>query len=84
MAEWEAAGQLGVFAVTVTTGPQADEVLTLALLGRHAKRGHAFEFTTDEFDVRCKSGNAYAGVDGEALGPCLGVIVPACLWWFSR
>ena len=60
-------GQLGVFAVTAATGPQAAEVLTLALLGRHAKRGHAFEFTTDEFEVRSKSGKAYAGVDGEAL-----------------
>jgi diacylglycerol kinase family enzyme len=60
-------GQLGVFAVTAATGPQAAEALTLALLGRHAKRGHAFEFTTDEFEVRSKSGKAYAGVDGEAL-----------------
>ena len=42
-------------------------MLTLALIGRHAKRGHAFEFTTDEFEVRSKSGKAYAGVDGEAL-----------------
>jgi diacylglycerol kinase family enzyme len=60
-------GRLGVFAVTAATGPQAAEVLTLVLLGRHPKQGHAFEFTTDEFEVRSKSGKASAGVDGEAL-----------------
>lgn len=60
-------GRLGVFAVTATTGVQAAEVLTLAFAGRSAGSGHAFEFTTPEFEVRSRSGKAFAGIDGEAL-----------------
>jgi diacylglycerol kinase family enzyme len=60
-------GRLGVFAVTAATGVQAAEVVTLALAGRGARSGHVFEFTTREFEVRSRSGKAYAGIDGEAL-----------------
>jgi diacylglycerol kinase family enzyme len=60
-------GRLGVFAVQATTGAQAAEVVTLALAGRADTSNHAHEFTCDEFEVRSRSGWAYAGIDGEAL-----------------
>jgi diacylglycerol kinase family enzyme len=60
-------GALGVFAVTASTGVQAARVVTLALAGRSDRSGQAYQFATDEFEVRSKSGEAYAGVDGEAL-----------------
>jgi diacylglycerol kinase family enzyme len=60
-------GRLGVFAVTATTGVQAAEVVTLALAGQGARSGYAFEFSCEEFEIRSRSGMAYAGVDGEAL-----------------
>jgi diacylglycerol kinase family enzyme len=56
-----------VFAVSATTGVQAAEVLTLALAGRGGVSKHAHQFECDEFEVRSRSGLAYAGVDGEAL-----------------
>lgn len=60
-------GQLGVFAVTAATGAQAAQVISLALAHRGAKSGHAFDFTAGSFEVRSRSGRAYAGIDGEAL-----------------
>ncbi len=60
-------GQLGIFAVTARTGAQAAEVVTLALARRSPRSGHAYEFTAGEFEVRSRSGEAYAGVDGEAV-----------------
>jgi diacylglycerol kinase family enzyme len=60
-------GRLGVFAVTAATGTQAAEVVTLALAGQGGRSGHAFEFSCESFEVRSRSGTAYAGVDGEAL-----------------
>ena len=60
-------GRLGVFAVTAATGAQAAEVVTLALAGQGARSGHAFEFSCERFEIRSRSGTAYAGVDGEAL-----------------
>ena len=60
-------GRLGVFAVTASTGAQAAEVVTLALAGRGAASGHAYQFECETFEVRSRSGRAYAGIDGEAL-----------------
>jgi len=60
-------GRLGVFAVSAATGTQAAEVVTLALAGRGSRSGHAFQFDCDSFEVRSRSGTAFAGVDGEAL-----------------
>jgi diacylglycerol kinase family enzyme len=60
-------GRLGVFAVTAATGAQAAEVVTLALAGQGGRSGHAFEFSCESFEIRSRSGTAYAGVDGEAL-----------------
>ncbi len=60
-------GQLGVFAVSARTGAQAAEVVTLALAGRGSSGGHAYQFNAETFEVRSRSGTAYAGIDGEAL-----------------
>jgi diacylglycerol kinase family enzyme len=60
-------GRLGVFAVSARTGAQAAQVITLALAGHGAKSGHAFQFECESFEVRSRSGKAYAGIDGEAL-----------------
>jgi diacylglycerol kinase family enzyme len=60
-------GRLGVFAVSARTGAQAAQVITLALAGRGAWSGHAFQFECESFEVRSRSGKAYAGMDGEAL-----------------
>jgi diacylglycerol kinase family enzyme len=60
-------GRLGVFAVTAETGAQAAQVVTLAMAGRGAASGHAYEFECTEFEVHSRSGKAFAGVDGEAL-----------------
>ena len=60
-------GRLGVFAATAATGAQAAEVVTLALAGQGGRSGHAFEFNCERFEIRSRSGTAYAGIDGEAL-----------------
>jgi diacylglycerol kinase family enzyme len=60
-------GRLGVFAVTAATGAQAAEVVTLALAGQGGRSGHAFEFSSERFEITSRSGRAYAGIDGEAL-----------------
>ncbi|HUO49053.1 MAG TPA: diacylglycerol kinase family protein [Acidimicrobiales bacterium] len=60
-------GTLGVFAVTATTGAQAAKVVSLALARQGSRSGHAYEFAAPAFEVRSRSGKAYAGIDGEAL-----------------
>jgi diacylglycerol kinase family enzyme len=60
-------GRLGVFAVAAATGAQAAQVVTLALAGRGGAGRHAFQFECEEFEIRSKSGKAFAGIDGEAL-----------------
>lgn len=60
-------GRLGVFAVTAATGTQAAEVVTLALAGQGPRSGHAFEFSCEQFEIRSRSGTAFAGIDGEAI-----------------
>jgi diacylglycerol kinase family enzyme len=60
-------GELGIFAVNAATGREAAQVMTFALLGRSGKSGHAYEFTSGTFEVRSRSGKAFAGIDGEAL-----------------
>jgi diacylglycerol kinase family enzyme len=60
-------GKLGVFAVSATTGREAAQVVTLAVIGQSGKSGHAYEFTSETFEVRSHSGKAFAGIDGEAL-----------------
>ena len=60
-------GELGVFAISARTGSQAAQVVTLALAGRGSSGGHAYQFNGETFEVRSRSGSAYAGIDGEAL-----------------
>ena len=59
--------RLGVFAVSASTGAQAAEVVTLALAGKSSASGSVHQFECDTFEVRSRSGKAYAGIDGEAL-----------------
>jgi diacylglycerol kinase family enzyme len=60
-------GRLGVFAVAARTGAETAEVVTLALAGKGSASGAGFQFDCDTFEVRSRSGKAYAGIDGEAL-----------------
>jgi diacylglycerol kinase family enzyme len=60
-------GTLGVVAITAATGAEAAEVVALSALGQRRRSRHWHEFTTEQFEVRSRSGKAFAGVDGEAL-----------------
>ena len=60
-------GTLGVFAVTTQTGREAAALITAAAVGRRRQSPYWHEFRTTKFEVRSRSGHAYAGVDGEAL-----------------
>jgi diacylglycerol kinase family enzyme len=62
-------GRLGVIALTAATGKDAAGMVTLAALGKHARTRSRnwHELTAESFEVRSRSGKAYAGVDGEAL-----------------
>ena len=60
-------GKLGVVAITATTGGEAAQVVTLSALGQRRRSRHWHEFTTQRFEVRSRSGKAFAGIDGEAL-----------------
>jgi diacylglycerol kinase family enzyme len=54
-------GRLGVFAVSARAGAEAAEVVTLALAGRGSVSGSVHQFECDTFEVRSRSGLAYAG-----------------------
>jgi len=60
-------GELGVFAVTTSTGADAARLFAAAALGQRSRSAFWQEFTATEFEVRSRSGSAFAGVDGEAL-----------------
>ncbi len=60
-------GKLGVVAISASTGAEAARVFTLSALGQRRRSRHWHEFTAGEFEVRSRSGRAYAGIDGEAL-----------------
>ena len=60
-------GTLGVVAVTAETGLEAAKVVALSALGQRQRTKNWHEFTDQTFEVRSRSGKAYAGVDGEAL-----------------
>ncbi len=60
-------GTLGVVAITAATGAEAASVVTLSALGQRRRSRHWHEFTTEQFEVRSRSGSAFVGVDGEAL-----------------
>ncbi|MCC7076951.1 MAG: diacylglycerol kinase [Acidimicrobiia bacterium] len=60
-------GVLGVFAVSAPTGAAAARLVTLSAVGQRQRSPYWHEFTTEEFEVRSRSGTIFAGVDGEAL-----------------
>ena len=60
-------GKLGVFAVTTSTGAEAARLFAATALGQRRRSTFWHEFTTTSFEVRSRSGDAFAGVDGEAL-----------------
>ncbi len=60
-------GKLGVVAITAASGKEAAAVVTLSALGQRRRSRHWHEFSTDQFEVRSRSGTAFAGIDGEAL-----------------
>ncbi len=60
-------GRLGVVAITASSGAEAAAVVALSALGQRRRSPHWHEFTTERFEVRSRSGMAFAGVDGEAL-----------------
>ena len=60
-------GRLGVFAVTTRTGAEAARLIAAQALGQRRRSRFWHEFTATEFELRSRSGTAYAGVDGEAL-----------------
>ncbi len=60
-------GELGVFAISTRTASQAGRLVALAAMGMRDISRYWYEFTTDEFEVRSRSGTAFAGIDGEAL-----------------
>jgi len=60
-------GTLGVVAITAATGAEAASVVAMSALGQRRRSRHWHEFTTERFEVRSRSGRAFAGVDGEAL-----------------
>jgi diacylglycerol kinase family enzyme len=60
-------GELGVIAVTGTSGKDAAGLLALDAVGRRNRSRNWHEFTAESFEVRSRSGSAFAGVDGEAL-----------------
>jgi diacylglycerol kinase family enzyme len=60
-------GQLGVIAVSASSGVKAADAIARVLAGKTAGSGSVFQFTCTEFEVNSRSGTAFAGVDGEAL-----------------
>lgn len=60
-------GRLGVFAISTRTAAQAGRLVALAALGMRDISKYWYEFSTDSFEVRSRSGTAFAGIDGEAL-----------------
>jgi diacylglycerol kinase family enzyme len=60
-------GELGIFAVTTSTGAQAAALFAASALGQRTRSPFWQEFTATDFEVRTRSGTAFAGIDGEAL-----------------
>ncbi len=60
-------GTLGVFAINARTGREAADVVTRAMTGLARRDPYFHEFAAETFEVRSRSGKAFAGIDGEAL-----------------
>jgi diacylglycerol kinase family enzyme len=78
-------GRLGVFAISTQNASQAARLVALSAMGMRDISKHWYEFTTEGFQVRSRSGLADAGIDGEALElstPLDFTIEPAALQLF--
>ena len=53
--------------MTTSTGAEAARLFAATALGQRRRSQYWHEFTTTSFEVRSRSGDAFAGVDGEAL-----------------
>jgi diacylglycerol kinase family enzyme len=60
-------GTLGIVAISARSGSAAAQLIALSTLGQRRRSRFWHEFATEEFEVRSRSGKAYAGIDGEAL-----------------
>ena len=60
-------GKLGVFAVNAGNGREAAEIVRRVLTGAQRHDEYFHEFIAESFEVRSRSGKAFAGVDGEAV-----------------
>ncbi len=60
-------GKLGVFAVNAASGVEAAHLFTMTAVGGRRLSPYWHEFTADRFELRSRSGKAFAGIDGEAL-----------------
>jgi diacylglycerol kinase family enzyme len=60
-------GNLGVFAVNAGNGREAAEIVTRVLTGVQRHDQYFHEFAAERFEVRSRSGKAFAGIDGEAV-----------------
>ena len=60
-------GELGIIALTGTTGKDVAALVATAAIGGRQRSPNWHEFTAERFEVRSRSGSAFAGVDGEAL-----------------
>ena len=60
-------GELGVIALSGTSGKDAATLIALDAVGERSRSRNWHEFTAETFEVRSRSGTAFAGVDGEAL-----------------
>ena len=60
-------GKLGVFAVNAASGVEAARLMARSAVGLRGRDPGWHEFSCESFEVRSRSGTAFAGVDGEAL-----------------
>ena len=60
-------GTLGVVAVTAKTGTEAAALITRSTVGLGRRDPNIHQFATKSFEVRSRSGRAFAGIDGESL-----------------
>jgi diacylglycerol kinase family enzyme len=60
-------GTLGVFAVSAASGAETARLMAASAVGLRGRDPGWHEFTCQDFEVRSRSGSAFAGVDGEAL-----------------
>ena len=60
-------GELGVFAVTASTGTEAAALVTRAIAGLGRRDPHLHDFATPTFEIRSHGGSVWAGIDGESV-----------------